>query len=82
MVGASDGFVAAHNSQPCVVMLRGRAMRSNVVKGRVGHLEGGVFGWYNAGLPFQGEYNTANVGRTPNAAQDAQYPVGGGAPKK
>lgn len=35
----------------------------------------GPAGWYQAKLPFDGEFDTSNVGRTPNAASDAQYPV-------
>lgn len=35
----------------------------------------GHVGWYQAKLPFDGEFDTSNVGRTPNAASDAQYPV-------
>lgn len=31
------------------------------------HLEGGVFGWYNAGLPMSGEYDDSAVWKTPNA---------------
>lgn len=34
------------------------------------HLSGGVFGWYKSNMPFDGEYDTSNVGRTPNAAED------------
>ena len=34
----------------------------------VAHLDGGVYNWYKSGLPMTGEYNTGNVGRTPNAA--------------
>ncbi|CAK0762275.1 hypothetical protein CVIRNUC_002941 [Coccomyxa viridis] len=30
------------------------------------HLSGGVYGWYKADLPFQGQYDLENVGRTPN----------------
>lgn len=32
----------------------------------VKHLGGGVYGWWKADLPFEGEYNLENVGRTPN----------------
>ncbi len=32
----------------------------------VKHLNGGVYGWWKADLPFEGEYNLENVGRTPN----------------
>lgn len=39
---------------------------------KVLHLSGGVYGWYQAGLPFVGEYDTANVGRTPNAAPEPE----------
>lgn len=35
---------------------------------QVKHMEGGVYGWYKSGLPFDGEYDTADVGRSPNAA--------------
>ncbi|KAK9820547.1 hypothetical protein WJX72_011515 [[Myrmecia] bisecta] len=38
---------------------------------KVAHLDGGAFGWFKAGLPFDGEYDTSNVGRTPNAALPA-----------
>jgi len=31
------------------------------------HLEGGMYGWFRAELPFVGEYSTENLGRTPNA---------------
>lgn len=48
------------------------AQRAGIAK--VAHLSGGVYGWYQAGLEFNGEYNTDNVGRTPNAAEDAVYP--------
>ncbi len=34
----------------------------------VAHLDGGVYNWYKNGLPMIGEYDTGNVGRTPNAA--------------
>lgn len=34
----------------------------------VKHLDGGVYGWYTASLPFYGEYDKSNLGRTPNAA--------------
>ena len=48
----------------------------------MGHLEGGVYGWFTAGLPMRGEYSTENLGRTPNAAKDAKYPVGSGQNKQ
>lgn len=31
------------------------------------HLDGGVYGWYQAGLPMVGDYDKSNLGRTPNA---------------
>lgn len=34
------------------------------------HLDGGVYRWFTAGLPMTGEYDTSNVGRTPNAVVD------------
>lgn len=34
----------------------------------VAHLDGGVYNWFKSGLPMIGEYDTGNVGRTPNAA--------------
>ena len=50
-----------------------RALRTGVEQ-EVLHLDGGVFRWSQAGLPFDGEYDASNVGRTPNAASDARYP--------
>jgi len=44
------------------------------VEQEVLHLDGGVFRWHKDGLPFNGEYDASNVGRTPNAAKDARYP--------
>jgi 3-mercaptopyruvate sulfurtransferase SseA len=41
---------------------------------KVAHLSGGLFAWYQAGLPFSGEYDTSDVGRTPAAAAAAKYP--------
>ncbi|EIE20897.1 hypothetical protein COCSUDRAFT_54264 [Coccomyxa subellipsoidea C-169] len=38
--------------------------------GEVLHLGGGVYGWYKADLPFVGEYDLANVGRTPNVVSN------------
>ena len=35
----------------------------------VAHVRGGVYGWSKAGLPFEGEYDTSNIGRTPNAIE-------------
>jgi rhodanese-related sulfurtransferase len=43
-----------------------KAVRSGQVK-EVLHLEGGMYGWFRAELPFVGEYSTENLGRTPNA---------------
>lgn len=37
------------------------------------HLSGGLFQWYKDGFEFTGEYNTANVGRTPNSAAVGTY---------
>jgi len=34
---------------------------------RMYHLDGGVLGWYNAGLPMEGEYDTARAFKSPNA---------------
>ncbi|BDA42451.1 probable rhodanese-like domain-containing protein 14, chloroplastic [Coccomyxa sp. Obi] len=34
------------------------------------HLGGGAYGWYKADLPFVGEYDLDNVGRTPNVVSD------------
>ena len=44
-----------------------KALQSGTHKD-VKHLEGGAYGWYSAQLPFYGEYDKSNVGRTPNAA--------------
>lgn len=48
-------------------MLRKKASGSYV---QVAQLEGGVYGWYKADLPFdgEGEYDTSDIGKTPNAA--------------
>lgn len=43
---------------------------SDDITDKVYHLDGGAFGWYKAGLPFVGEYDASNVGRTPNAAPE------------
>ena len=40
---------------------------------KVGHLDGGIYSWYQEGLPMVGEYDEKNVGRTPNAALAATY---------
>ena len=39
---------------------------------RVMHLNGGVLGWYNAGLRMEGEeeYDTSRAGRTPNGVEN------------
>jgi len=34
---------------------------------RVYHLESGVLGWYMAGMPMSGEYNSARAFKSPNA---------------
>ena len=60
-------------SIPQVLPLSCRALRVGVDQ-EVLHLDGGVFRWYKVGLPFDGEYDASNVGRTPNAATDARYP--------
>ncbi|KAL4448389.1 hypothetical protein ABPG75_005608 [Micractinium tetrahymenae] len=36
---------------------------------RVLHLDGGVYGWYRAGMPMDGEYDGTGAGRTPNTAE-------------
>ncbi|CAG9465829.1 unnamed protein product [Pedinophyceae sp. YPF-701] len=41
----------------------------------VAHLDGGIYGWFNAELPMDGEYDASMVGRTPNAALAATYPT-------
>eukprot|EP01025_Chloroclados_australasicus_P033462 TRINITY_DN34135_c0_g1_i1.p1 TRINITY_DN34135_c0_g1~~TRINITY_DN34135_c0_g1_i1.p1 ORF type:complete len:236 (+),score=33.56 TRINITY_DN34135_c0_g1_i1:65-709(+) len=41
---------------------------------KVAHLDGGVYGWYLSKSPMRGEYDISNVGRTPNAAAEAEYP--------
>jgi rhodanese-related sulfurtransferase len=33
---------------------------------KVVHLDGGIYSWYKAGKPLTGEYDTSDVGRTPN----------------
>jgi rhodanese-related sulfurtransferase len=40
------------------------------------HLQGGIYGWYTefGDSGFTGEYDTGNIGRTPNAAAPAEYP--------
>lgn len=45
-------FVAIDGQVPCEVL----------------HLNGGVYGWYNAGLPMEGEYDGRNAARTPQIA--------------
>ena len=32
------------------------------------HLDGGVYRWFNEGLPMVGEYDGSNAGRTPQIA--------------
>ena len=36
---------------------------------RVTHVEGGVYAWAQAGLPFDGEYDGKEAGRTPGVVQ-------------
>ncbi len=40
------------------------------------HLKGGAYGWYNAGLPFRGEYDASNVGRTPSVVEEETFSYG------
>eukprot|EP00210_Caulerpa_lentillifera_P007809 g7452.t1 len=35
----------------------------------VAHLDQGLLGWFNSGLPLIGEYDASNAGRTPNVAK-------------
>ncbi|KAG2499656.1 hypothetical protein HYH03_002594 [Edaphochlamys debaryana] len=42
---------------------------------KVAHLDRGVFGWFKAGLPIQGEYKP-EIGRTPMAADEPVVPAG------
>jgi hypothetical protein len=42
----------------------------------VSHLERGALGWYQASMPFNGEYDPSNAARTPNSAGE---PGSGGA---
>lgn len=43
---------------------------------QVKHLRGGIFGWYNAGLPTQGDYDATNVGRTPMVVEEEMFSYG------
>lgn len=45
-------FVALDAGVPCTVV----------------HLDGGVYGWFNADLPMEGEYDGSNAARTPQIA--------------
>ena len=36
---------------------------------QVAHMEGGVYGWWRAGLPTTGAYDGEGAGRTPNVAE-------------
>lgn len=45
-------YVALDAAVPCTVV----------------HLDGGVYGWFNAGLPMRGEYDGSNAARTPQIA--------------
>lgn len=38
---------------------------------KVYHLEGGVIGWYQAGFPMNGEYDTSKAYNTPNAVDNS-----------
>lgn len=40
------------------------------------HLTGGIYGWYNAGLPVQGEYDASLVGRTPLVVEEETFSYG------
>lgn len=40
----------------------------------VAHLDGGIYGWDAEDLPVDGEYDGSNAGRTPAAAEPAQFP--------
>jgi len=50
-----------------------RALRENITD-KVAQLERGVYGWYMADLPMEGEYKP-DIGRTPMAAAEAKFPV-------
>ena len=58
--------LASSRPAPPVLQAAFKAVRSGQVK-EVLHLEGGMYGWFRAELPFVGEYSTENLGRTPNA---------------
>ena len=41
--------------------------------GKVAHLRGGVYSWYNNGLPMSGEYDARFAGRTPSVKEEAEF---------
>lgn len=54
--------------RPCALQV---VASDTVPAGRVMHLDGGVFRWWNAGLPMVGNYDPSNAGRTPAAASSS-----------
>ncbi|GAX75789.1 hypothetical protein CEUSTIGMA_g3232.t1 [Chlamydomonas eustigma] len=80
--GGKKGLImlceAGGTMKPSVNFPQGKASRSLVASYRayneagltnIMHLNRGLYGWFQAGLPFEGEYKP-DVGRTPNAASE------------
>ena len=36
---------------------------------QVAHLKRGIYGWHLEGLPFEGNYDSAGIGRTPSVVR-------------
>eukprot|EP00798_Chlamydomonas_sp_ICE-L_P007495 gene7495-641_t len=62
--------------RPSTNFSMGKASRALKEGGMVNakHLDRGLYGWYQADLPFNGDYRP-EMGRTPNAAQDPTLKV-------
>lgn len=48
------------------VLLALKKLTDPAVVLQVAHLKRGIYGWNMAGLPFVGDYNDADIGRTPS----------------
>lgn len=65
----SEKLFLTGNRTTCLALLQ--AIQSGAISAdKCYHLDGGVYRWFTAGLPMTGEYDTSNVGRTPNAVVD------------
>lgn len=49
---------------------------SGFSRNKVAHLKRGIYGWHLEGLPFDGAYDSAGIGRTPSVVEEEIFSYG------